>query len=68
MLAVTIGLGILFVVFTVRHQPPLVPKDFDHRAEDVEQCLSCHGRGRAHARPKTHPLNDRCWECHRRAP
>ena len=70
--AVVLGLMILLVIlllmFTLTHQRPLVPRDPDHlRSDDPEDCLSCHGRGRPHARPKSHPLNDHCWECHERA-
>ncbi len=67
-LGLMILLAVLLLVFTITHQRPLVPRDPDHlRSDDPEDCLSCHGRGRSHARPKNHPLNDRCWECHERA-
>jgi hypothetical protein len=63
-----IVLIVLLVVFTVTHQRPLVPRDAIHlRSDDPDSCLSCHGRGRPSARPKNHPLNDHCWECHERA-
>lgn len=70
--AVVLGLMVLLivflVVFTVTHQRPLVPPDADHlQSNDPDYCLTCHGRGRPNARPKNHPLNDRCWECHERA-
>ena len=58
----------LLVIFTVTHQRPKVPADADHlKSDDPRACLSCHGRGAAHARTKNHPLNDQCWECHERA-
>ncbi len=61
-------LTVFLVVFTVTHQRPLVPRDADHlRSDDPDMCLTCHGRGRPHARSKNHPINDHCWECHERA-
>jgi len=64
MLALVGGL----VFFTVTHQRPKVPADADHlKSDDPQACLSCHGRGKPHARTKNHPLNDHCWECHERA-
>lgn len=58
----------LLVTFTVTHQRPKVPADADHlKSDDPRACLSCHGRGEAHARTKNHPLNDQCWDCHERS-
>lgn len=58
----------LLVTFTVTHQRPKVPADADHlKSDDPRTCLSCHGRGEAHARTKNHPLNDQCWDCHERS-
>jgi len=68
-LGLMIVLTVLLVVFTVTHQRPLVPADaIHHGSDDINSCLKCHGRGRPNARPKNHPLNDHCWECHERAP
>jgi hypothetical protein len=68
-LVVMITLAVLLVVFTITHQRPQVPRDAVHvKSDDTGYCLSCHARGRPNARPKNHPLNDRCWECHERAP
>jgi hypothetical protein len=67
-LALMLALVGLLVTFTITHQRPPVPRDADHlRSDSVDYCLSCHARGKPHARPKNHPLNDRCWECHERA-
>lgn len=67
-LGMMIVLVVLLVTFTVTHQRPLVPGDLVHlKSAEIEYCLSCHGRGRPNARPKNHPLNDHCWECHERA-
>jgi DnaJ-class molecular chaperone len=66
-LALMILLAGSLVLFTVTHQRPRVPRDADHlKSDDPEVCLTCHGRGRSHARSKNHPLNDHCWECHER--
>ncbi len=67
-LAVMIVLVVLLVLFTVTHQRPLVPRDAVHlKSDETGYCLSCHARGKVNARPKNHPLNDQCWECHERA-
>jgi hypothetical protein len=67
-LGTMIVLVVLLVTYTVTHQRPLVPANPVHlKSDDTDYCLSCHARGRPNARPKNHPLNDRCWECHERA-
>ena len=68
-LGVMLALAALLVAYTATHQRPRVPRDADHLASsEPSACLSCHGRGRPNARPRSHPLSDRCWECHEQAP
>lgn len=58
--------GVFAVLLLVADRPPNMPQDSDHRPEQSElSCLSCHGYGKKHPRPESHPLRDDCFSCHR---
>ncbi len=58
----TVGL----VVYTLRHRPPALPADADHRTgQTASECLSCHGPGTKSPRGPNHPVAEgSCFNCH----
>ena len=58
----TVGL----VVYTLRHRPPALPADADHRpGQTASECLRCHGPGMKSPRGPNHPIAEgSCFNCH----
>lgn len=60
--------GVFAVLLLAADRPPRMPEDANHRLDQAEaSCLTCHGYGKKHPRPESHPLRDDCFSCHRDA-
>jgi len=61
----TVGL----VLYTMRHRPPAMPADPDHRTgQTASECLSCHGPAAKSPRGPNHPVAEgSCFNCHESA-
>ena len=62
-LVVLVAAGVAMLALRNR-QPPLQPRDADHRWSGAAACLTCHGPSGSMPRSEGHPLGDDCLRCH----